>query len=41
LAAKLTGEHGLLFAQAPFLSDNDIVSAVDAIVADDKIATEA
>lgn len=41
LAAKLTGEHGLLFAQAPFLSDNDIVAAVDAIVADDKIATEA
>lgn len=35
LAAKLNGEHGLLFAQAPFLSDADISSAVTAIKADD------
>lgn len=40
LAAKLTGEHGLLFAQAPFLSDSDITSAVEAIVTDDSPAIE-
>ncbi|MGE8398351.1 MAG: FtsK/SpoIIIE domain-containing protein, partial [Burkholderiales bacterium] len=31
LAAKLNGEQGLLFAQAPFLSDQDIEAAVAAI----------
>lgn len=31
LAAKLNGEQGLVFAQAPFLSDDDIADAVDAI----------
>jgi len=31
LAAKLNGEQGLVFAQAPFLSDDDIASAVNAI----------
>ncbi len=31
LAAKLNGEQGLVFAQAPFLSDQDIESAVAAI----------
>ena len=34
LAAKLNGEQGLVFAQAPFLSDQDIESAVQAIVRD-------
>jgi S-DNA-T family DNA segregation ATPase FtsK/SpoIIIE len=34
LAAKLNGEQGLVFAQAPFLSDADIESAVEAIRAD-------
>lgn len=34
LAAKLNGEQGLVFAQAPFLSDDDIASAVEAIRAD-------
>lgn len=34
LAAKLNGEQGLVFAQAPFLSDEDIGSAVLAIVMD-------
>ena len=34
LAAKLNGEQGLVFAQAPFLSDGDIVEAVAAIVID-------
>ena len=34
LAAKLNGEQGLVFAQAPFLSDQDIESAVAAIAAD-------
>lgn len=36
LAAKLNGEQGLVFAQAPFLSDQDIESAVDAIRSDNK-----
>lgn len=31
LAAKLNGEQGLVFAQAPFLSDDDIALAVEAI----------
>lgn len=31
MAAKLNGEQGLLFAQAPFLSDDDIALAVVAI----------
>ncbi|RSZ55152.1 DNA translocase FtsK [Massilia atriviolacea] len=31
LAAKLNGEQGLVFAQAPFLSDDDITLAVEAI----------
>ncbi len=34
LAAKLNGEQGLVFAQAPFLSDDDIAAAVEAIRAD-------
>ena len=34
LAAKLNGEQGLIFAQAPYLSDDDIALAVDAIAAD-------
>jgi S-DNA-T family DNA segregation ATPase FtsK/SpoIIIE len=34
LAAKLNGEQGLVFAQAPFLSDQDIEAAVQAIVRD-------
>jgi S-DNA-T family DNA segregation ATPase FtsK/SpoIIIE len=36
LAAKLNGEQGLIFAQAPFLSDQDIEAAVAAICADNK-----
>lgn len=36
LAAKLTGEQGLIFAQAPFLSDQDIEAAVAAIRADNE-----
>jgi S-DNA-T family DNA segregation ATPase FtsK/SpoIIIE len=34
LAAKLNGEQGLVFAQAPFLSDQDIEAAVTAICVD-------
>ncbi|SDZ17519.1 DNA segregation ATPase FtsK/SpoIIIE, S-DNA-T family [Lysobacter sp. yr284] len=34
LAAKLNGEQGLVFAQAPFLSDQDIEAAVAAIATD-------
>jgi S-DNA-T family DNA segregation ATPase FtsK/SpoIIIE len=34
LAAKLNGEQGLVFAQAPFLSDQDIEAAVTAIRTD-------
>ncbi|MBU2801485.1 DNA translocase FtsK [Acidithiobacillus caldus] len=37
LAAKLNGEQGLVFAQAPFLSDQDIEAAVAAIRADNSI----
>lgn len=36
LAAKLNGEQGLVFAQAPFLSDQDIEAAVAAIAADNQ-----
>jgi S-DNA-T family DNA segregation ATPase FtsK/SpoIIIE len=36
MAAKLTGEQGLVFAQAPFLSDDDIGAAVDAIRKDNQ-----
>jgi len=36
LAAKLNGEQGLVFAQAPFLSDQDIEAAVDAVRADNQ-----
>jgi len=36
LAAKLNGEQGLVFAQAPFLSDEDIGAAVEAISKDAK-----
>jgi S-DNA-T family DNA segregation ATPase FtsK/SpoIIIE len=34
MAAKLNGEQGLVFAQAPFLSDDEITLAVQAITAD-------
>jgi S-DNA-T family DNA segregation ATPase FtsK/SpoIIIE len=34
LAAKLNGEQGLIYAQAPFLSDDEIATAVAAIVVD-------
>jgi DNA segregation ATPase FtsK/SpoIIIE, S-DNA-T family len=36
LAAKLNGEQGLVFAQAPFLSDQEIEAAVAAIAADNE-----
>lgn len=36
LAAKLNGEQGLVFAQAPFLSDQDIEAAVIAIRKDNE-----
>src|SRR5262249_13743381 len=32
LAARLSGESGIIYAQAPFLSDEDINRAVDAIL---------
>jgi S-DNA-T family DNA segregation ATPase FtsK/SpoIIIE len=35
LAARLSGEQGLVYAQAPFLSDPDIAEAVEAIKQDD------
>ncbi len=37
LAAKLNGEQGLVFAQAPFLSDQDIEAVVDAIRTDNSM----
>lgn len=37
LAAKLNGEQGLVFAQAPFLSDQDIEAVVAAIRTDNSI----
>ena len=36
LAARLNGEPGIVFAQAPFLSDEDIGRAVDAIIQGDQ-----
>jgi S-DNA-T family DNA segregation ATPase FtsK/SpoIIIE len=39
LAARLSGEPGIVFAQAPFLSDDDIGRAVDAISRDDKASS--
>jgi S-DNA-T family DNA segregation ATPase FtsK/SpoIIIE len=38
LAARLSGEPDLVFAQAPFLSDEDIEAAVDAIIRGDRSA---
>jgi S-DNA-T family DNA segregation ATPase FtsK/SpoIIIE len=38
LAARLNGEPGIVFAQAPFLSDEDIERAVDAIIQGDEMA---
>lgn len=35
LAARLSGEPTIIYAQAPFLSDDDIDDAVDAIIASD------
>lgn len=35
LAARLSGEPAIIYAQAPFLSDNDIDLAVEAIIAAD------
>jgi S-DNA-T family DNA segregation ATPase FtsK/SpoIIIE len=35
LAARLSGEQGLVYAQAPFLSDPDMAEAVEAIKHDD------
>lgn len=40
LATKLNGEQGLLFAQAPFLSDDDITAAVKAISQDNSVVSE-
>lgn len=40
LAAKLNGEQGLVFAQAPFLTDEDISLAVNAIGKDNDSAGE-
>ena len=34
MAVKLNGEQGLVYAQAPFLSDDDIIAAVEAVRAD-------
>jgi DNA segregation ATPase FtsK/SpoIIIE, S-DNA-T family len=36
LAARLSGEPSIIYAQAPFLSDDDIERAVDAIVSNDE-----
>lgn len=36
LAARLSGEPAIIYAQAPFLSDDDIDAAVDAIIASDE-----
>lgn len=38
LAARLSGEPAIIYAQAPFLSDDDIDLAVDAIIAGDSRA---
>jgi len=40
LAARLNGEPGIVFAQAPFLSDEDIGRAVDAIIQSDQATSE-
>lgn len=37
LAAKLNGEQGLVFAQAPFLTDEDISLAVEAIASENNL----
>jgi len=39
LAAKLNGEQGLVFAQAPFLSDDDIELVVNAIKLDQEVSS--
>lgn len=36
LAARLSGEPAIIYAQAPFLSDDDIDAVVDAIIAGDQ-----
>lgn len=36
LAARLAGEAGLVYAQAPYLSEADIALAVEAIISDDE-----
>jgi S-DNA-T family DNA segregation ATPase FtsK/SpoIIIE len=36
LAARLSGEPAIIFAQAPFLSDGDIDAVVDAIISGDR-----
>lgn len=41
LAARLNGEPDIVFAQAPFLSDDDIDAAVDAIIAGDAALLDA
>lgn len=41
LAARLNGEPGIVFAQAPFLPDHDIERAVEAIVHGDEGALQA
>lgn len=41
LAARLSGEPGIVFAQAPFLSDEDIARAVDAIIRGDQASLAA
>jgi S-DNA-T family DNA segregation ATPase FtsK/SpoIIIE len=41
LAARLSGEPGIVFAQAPFLSDEDIVRAVEGIIQGDQAAIAA
>lgn len=38
LAARLNGEPGIVFAQAPFLSDEDIDRAVQGIIRGDEVA---
>src|SRR5262249_10789152 len=39
LAARLSGESGIVFAQAPFLADADIEQAVNAIIRGDQAIT--
>ncbi len=40
LAARLSGEPAIIYAQAPFLSDDDIDAAVDAIIRGDELTPE-